>query len=122
VHYLLIIIHVLMGVSTAGMALAASSLAMKLFPSGEATAYLAVNSVVPATSPPWLLTADFFASHQLTLALTWAGDAKALTLQVRNWTFLLPSSLAFVPFIGFRSLKRVQLRRTVVRSRSNIGE
>jgi hypothetical protein len=44
--YALFGIHILMGISTAGMALASGNRAMKLSPRGEATAYLAANSVV----------------------------------------------------------------------------
>jgi hypothetical protein len=72
-------IHVLMGLSAAGVALASGNLAMKLSPEGAATAYLAANSVVTSTcaaAAPILggLGADFFASHPLALALTWTGN------------------------------------------------
>ena len=58
-------------------------------------AYLAANSVISATfaaAAPVLggLFADFFAAHQLTLALTWTGGAQNVTVPVLNfqsWTF-----------------------------------
>jgi MFS family permease len=109
--YLIILLHVLMGFSTAGVALASSNLAMKLAPREEATSYLAVISVVPAISAalaPMLggLTADFFGSHQLTLSLTWASEAKELTMRVldfHDWTFFF--IIAF--FVGLFSLHRL---------------
>jgi MFS family permease len=104
-------IHMLMGISTAGVALASNNIAMKLSPSGQATAYLAANSVVTsafAAVAPIIggLCADFFASHQLTFAFTWAGGEEALTLQVLNfhgWTFFF--GIAFV--VGLYSLHRL---------------
>jgi MFS family permease len=94
--YLLGAIHALMGLSTAGVALASGNIAMKLSPEGEATAYLAANSVVTSTcaaAAPIIggLGADFLASHQLTLAFTWAGGEQDITVQVlkfQAWTFL----------------------------------
>ena len=47
--YLLLVVHVLMGIATAGVALASGNIAMKLSPAGQATAYLAASSVVSAT-------------------------------------------------------------------------
>jgi MFS family permease len=93
--YFLISVHILMGLSTAGVGLASGNIAMKLSPPGQATAYLAANSVITASCTavaPILggLFADFFASHQLTLALTWKGGQEDITLQVldfHSWTF-----------------------------------
>ena len=94
--YLLGAIHVLMGLSTAGVALASGNIAMKLSPEGQATAYLAANSVVTASfaaAAPILggIGADFFAAHQLALAFTWTGGQQDLTVEVlkfQSWTFL----------------------------------
>jgi MFS family permease len=94
--YMLGAIHALMGMSTAGVALASGNIAMKLSPEGEATAYLAANSVVASTcaaAAPIIggIGADFFASHQLTLAFTWTGGEQDITVQVlkfQAWTFL----------------------------------
>ena len=46
--YLLAVIHILMGVATAGVGLASGNIAMKLSPPGQATAYLAANGVISA--------------------------------------------------------------------------
>ena len=100
--YLLFAIHMLMGIATAGVALASGNIAMKLSPAGQATGFLAASSVVSASCAaiaPVIggLCADFFAAHQLTFAFTWKGDAQDVTVQVldfHSWTFLF--GLAFV--------------------------
>lgn len=43
---LLIIIHIFMGISMAGVTLASGNIGLKLAPKGGATAYLAANSLV----------------------------------------------------------------------------
>jgi MFS family permease len=109
--YLIGAIHVLMGIATAGVALASGNIAMKLSPEGEATAYLAANSVVTSTfaaAAPIIggYGADFFATHQLALAFTWTGGGQDVTVQVlkfQSWTFLF--GLAFV--LGLYSMHRL---------------
>ncbi len=111
--YALFAIHILMGLSTAGIALASGNLAMKLSPRGEATAYLAANSVVTSICSALApiiggLTADFFATHQLTLAFTWTGCAEAVTMQVLNfheWTFFF----AIACLLGLYSVHRLAM-------------
>jgi MFS family permease len=107
----LVAIHVLMGVSTAGVGLASGNVAMKLSPAGQATAYLAANSVITsafAAMAPIIggLGADFFSSRQLTLALTWTGGHQDLTVQVLNfhsWTFFF----GITCLLGLYSLHRL---------------
>src|SRR5439155_2895640 len=87
--YLLIAIHVLMGIATAGVALASGNIAMKLSPAGQATSFLAASSVVSASCAALApiiggLCADYFAAHELSLAFTWKTDVNALTLQLLN--------------------------------------
>ena len=109
--YLLAVIHVLMGVATAGVALASGNIVMKLSPSGQATAYLAASCVVTATCgaiAPVIggLCADFFAARELTLAFTWTGGVGQVTVQVldfHSWTFFF--GLACVA--GLYSLHRL---------------
>jgi MFS family permease len=109
--YLLVVIHILMGIATAGVGLASGNIAMKLSPAGQATAYLAANSVISASfaaAAPILggLFADFFASHQLTLAFTWTGAEKDVTVQVLNfqsWTFYF----GITCLLGLYSLHRL---------------
>jgi MFS family permease len=109
--YLLAVIHILMGVATAGVGLASGNIAMKLSPPGQATAYLAANSVISAAAAaaaPILggRFADFFALHQLTLAFTWTGGPQKVTVQVLNlhsWTFFF----AMACVLGLYSLHRL---------------
>lgn len=111
VFFVLLAIHVLMGVATAGVALASGNIAMKLSPPGQATAYLASNSVVSATCAaiaPILggLLADFFAARDLSFGFTWKGTEDAVTLQVLDfhaWTFLFGLSAV----VGLFSLHRL---------------
>ena len=109
--YLLVVIHVLMGIATAGVALASGNIVMKLSPAGQATSFLAASSVVSATCgaiAPIIggLCADFFAERQLSLAFTWTGGVNDVTVQVLNfhaWTFFF--GLACV--VGLYSLHRL---------------
>ncbi len=111
VLYVLAAIHVLMGISTAGVGLASGNVAMKLSPANQATAYLAANSVITSTFAAMApivggLGADFFASHQLTLAFTWTGGHQDLTVQVLNfhsWTFFFGMTC----ILGLYSLHRL---------------
>ena len=113
--YLLFALHVLMGIATAGVALASGNIAMKLSPAGEATAFLAASSVVSATCAavaPVIggLCADFFAAHALTLAVTWKGGANEVTVQVldfHSWTFFFGISA----LVGLFSLHRLSFVR-----------
>ena len=73
---LLIAIHVLAGISTAGVNLCAGNMAIKAAPYGEATQYLAVNAFVSgitATVAPILagLAADWFELNHAQLTLNW---------------------------------------------------
>ncbi|MDR3531337.1 MAG: MFS transporter [Rhodopila sp.] len=111
VFWLLLAIHVLMGIATAGVALASGNIAMKLSPGGQATAYLATNSVVSATCAaiaPIIggLCADFFAARDLSFGFTWRGSADPVTLQVLDfhaWTFLF----GLTSLVGLYSLHRL---------------
>jgi MFS family permease len=113
--YLLLAIHILMGIATAGVALASGNIAMKLSPPGQATSFLAASSVVSASCAsiaPIIggLCADFFAAHELTLGLTWRTGVKELNVQVLNfhaWTFFF--GIAF--FTGLFALHRLSLVR-----------
>jgi len=117
VFFVLLGIHVLMGIATAGVALASGNIAMKLSPPGQATAFLAANSVVSATcaaAAPIIggLCADFFAARDLSFGFTWKGSADAVTLQVLDfhaWTFLFGLSAV----AGLYSLHRLSFVREV---------
>ena len=115
VFYALIAIHILMGISTAGVALASNNLAMRLSPSGEATSYLAANGVVTsvcAAVAPIVggLAADFFASHRLTLAFTWTAGVQQTAVEILNihdWTFFFAIA-CLVALTSLRGLSRIK--------------
>lgn len=111
---LLITIHILSGISTAGVALCAGNLALKMAPYGGAAAYLAVNALIAGAAATVSsivagFTADFFAGYelQLTLAwLEWQSNTVQLTLptiDLRGLDFIFV--LAFV--FGLYSVHRV---------------
>jgi MFS family permease len=110
---LLLVLHILSGASTAGVALASGNIAMKLSPEGASTAYLAANGVITAScaaAAPILggLAADFFAAHQLSVSFTWAGAERDVTvelLKLHSWTFFF----ALTCILGMYSLHRLSL-------------
>ncbi|MBN2307612.1 MAG: MFS transporter [Candidatus Hydrogenedentes bacterium] len=110
----LIVIHALAGVSTAGVNLCAGNLALKTAPYGKAGAYLAVNALISgcaATIAPIIagFVADWFASEQLTLTLHLASSENyhpavvlpAVDLRGLDFVFLI----AFL--LGLFSLHRL---------------
>ncbi|MEJ0017191.1 MAG: MFS transporter [Acetobacteraceae bacterium] len=117
---LLLAIHVLMGIATAGVALASGNIAMKLSPPGQATSYLAASSVVGASFAALApviggLCADFFAVHELTFGFTWKTGFDAKTVEVLNlhaWTFFF--GLSFL--VGLVSLHRLSFVQEAARS------
>ncbi|MES2744926.1 MAG: MFS transporter [Bdellovibrionota bacterium] len=73
---LLILIHVLSGISTAGVTLCSSNIALKAAPKGQATVFLATNSLVngiAACIAPILagFASDYLQNEQLKMNLTW---------------------------------------------------
>jgi len=110
---LLIVIHILMGVATAGVTLGSANIALELAPRGQATAYLAatslVNSIAAGIAPiVGGLFADYFASRELSLIIRWAGPDNALqfdTLSVRHWDFFF----LLATIVGLYSIHRLTL-------------
>jgi len=108
---LLIVIHILMGISTAGVTLASGNIGLKLAPKGHATTYLATNSLVnsfAAGIAPVLggKFADFFANRELSLTLKWMSPGKELTFQTLNfqhWDFFFFFAFLF----GLYSIHRL---------------
>ena len=108
---LLVLIHILMGVSTAGVTLASGNIGLKLAPKGQATTYLAANSIVnsfAAGIAPLIggKFADFFATRQLSLMLKWTSPGKMLTIQTINfqhWDFFFLFAFLF----GLYSIHRL---------------
>lgn len=113
--HMLIAIHLVMGFSAAGVTLASNNIGLKLAPKGEATAYLAVLSLVNAVAAgvaPILggLFADAFAQRELALVVQWFSPAQSATVPVlilRHWGFFF----AFASLAGLFSLNRLGLVR-----------
>lgn len=95
---LLVAIHVLSGISTAGVSLASANIALKLSPSGLAHSYMTAYGMAGALAgavAPMLggVLADFFASRQMDISLSWSEPSKtfstyALNLRALDFLFL----------------------------------
>ena len=110
--HLLVAAHFLMGIATAGVTLAAGNIGLKLAPKGEATAYLAVLSLVNALAAgaaPIIggLCADFFSQRELALVVEWFSPQQSgvvPVLIVRHWGFFF----VLASLIGIFSLTRLR--------------
>ncbi len=108
---LLLVIHIFMGISTAGVTLATGNIGLKLAPKGRATAYLAANSLVNSLAAgiaPILggRFADFFADRQLSLMFKWTSPGRELafdTLHFQHWDFFF----LFAFLIGLYCIHRL---------------
>jgi MFS family permease len=103
---LLVIIHALTGISTAGVTLCSANIALKCAPYGKATAYLASSALVnglAATAAPILagIAADWFSTKELTLALRWVssqaleGPFEMPAFNLRGLDFLFVGAFIF---------------------------
>jgi len=114
---LLILIHIVMGLSSAGISLASGNISLKLAPQGQATAFLATNTIVNSVAAgiaPILggKFADFFSGRQLEWTLKYTsptGDFSLPTLSLQQWDFFF--ALAFV--IGLYSLHRLAMVKEI---------
>lgn len=114
---LLIIIHIIMGLSSAGVSLASGNISMKLAPQGQATAYLATNTIVNSIAAgiaPILggKFVDFFANRQLDWVLKYkgpTGEFNLPTLNLQQWDFFF--AIAFI--IGLYSIHRLSMIKEV---------
>lgn len=112
---LLVIIHIVMGLSSAGVSLASGNISLKLAPRGEATVYLATNTImnsVAAGIAPILggKTVDFFSERQLEWTLKYtspSGEFALPTLSLQQWDFFFV--LAFI--VGVYALHRLAMVR-----------
>ena len=111
---LLVLVHVVAGIGTAGVTLCGGNLAFKLAPYGQAGAYLAVNGLVTgiaATVAPMTagFAADWFGAKHLVLALKLSfmsgtdGAREVPTMHVSGLDFIF--LIAFV--LGLYSLHRL---------------
>lgn len=112
---LLIVIHMVSGLSTAGVALATGNIGLKLAPRGEATSYLATSSLVnslAATVAPLIggRFADFVRNHELAFSITWGDPGGTITLRTLDfqyWDFFY--ALSF--FVGLIAIYRLAFVR-----------
>ncbi|MEX2450358.1 MAG: MFS transporter [Rhodospirillales bacterium] len=112
---LLVGLHIVMGVATAGVNIASTNIAFKLAPAGEATAFLATNSLVSAAAAgiaPIIggAFADILADYKLSLILEWESPARVFVLQTlkfEHWDFFF----VFAALIGLYSMHRLGLVR-----------
>lgn len=108
---LLIVLHILMGVSTAGVTLASANIGLKLAPRGGATAYLATISITNSLSAgiaPIIggMFVDSFKATELSLTLNWKSPGTAIaiqTLDFQYWDFFF----VFAFLIGIYSIHRL---------------
>lgn len=108
---LLIILHIIMGISMAGVNLTTANIAMKLTPGNKATSFLAVNTILSSFSAgiaPLFggFFADFFEDKILSLNFHWQDsihDAVLSTLVIKHWDFFF--LLAFI--LGLYALRRL---------------
>lgn len=112
---MLMVIHMLTGIATAGVTLASGNIAMKLAPRGDATAYLVSNSLVISLASgvaPVVggLLAHFFTERELSLLLRWRAPDGALefdTLSISQWDFFFVIAAA-VGLVAMFLLGRVR--------------
>jgi len=109
---LLFAIHVLSGMSAAGVSLATANIALKLSPQGQAHSYMTVYGLAGAVTgaiAPMLggVFADFFATRELSIQLNWAQadqavSVYALNLKALDFLFLLTFILGLLSlrFLG----------------------
>jgi len=110
---LLIVIHMVMGMSSAGVSLASGNISLKLAPKGQATVYLATNTIVNSIAAgiaPILggTFADYFAGRELAWTLNYkspTGEFILPTLNLQQWDFFFV--FAFV--IGLYALHRLAM-------------
>ena len=112
---LLIIIHIVSGVSAAGIDLAISNLGIKLAPKNEAIAYISARNIVVAAFSAVApmaggLMADFFATHHLSWNVQWEAPEGVSTLrllELQNWSFFFVIS-AFLALLSIRLVKKIK--------------
>ncbi len=114
---LLVVIHALMGASTAGVTLASGNIGLKLAPRGQATAYLAATSVTNSLAAGIAPIfggrfVDFFVGRELSWTLRWTSpdsDLSFRTLDFQNWDFFF----FFAFLLGLFSIHRLGRVREV---------
>lgn len=110
---MLVVLHIIMGLSMAGVTLTTANIAMKLTPGEKATSFLAVNTILSSFAAgiaPLFggFFADYFEDKVLSLTFHWqdsVSEAVLNTLVIKHWDFFF--LLAFV--LGLYALRRLSL-------------
>lgn len=110
---LLVVLHILMGMGSAGVNLGSSNIALKLAPKRKATAFLAVNGMLSSLAAgiaPLIggAFADFFEDKGLSLDFHYqnhAGDMMLTTLSLEHWDFFF--IIAFM--MGIYAMHRLSM-------------
>ena len=106
----LIVLHVLMGMASAGVTLASSTITMKAAPEGEAHVFMATSSLIVSAAAgvaPLLggVLAGFFAHRVLSFDLRWTspeGVAEVVAVSFSWWQFYFLISAAIGSFALMR--------------------
>lgn len=109
----LIVLHLFMGSAVAGATLATTSIALKLSPKGQSTAYVATAGLATAVAAgvaPILggAFADFFAARRFEILLRWTspqGVALVSPLRLSQWDFYFLTSAV----LGLYAIHRLTL-------------
>ena len=89
---LLVLIHAATGLASAGVTLASGNITLKLAPRGNAANYMATSSICNALAAGTAtmiggLTADLFASKQLSLILRWQSESVATDFNAMHFSY-----------------------------------
>ncbi|WP_298813815.1 MFS transporter [uncultured Sphingomonas sp.] len=123
----LVLLHLVMGATIAGVTLTSTNIALKLSPKGSATAYVATNAMVTAIAAglaPILggLLAEFFAKRRLELVARWTGPNGDLALPIvlSQWDFYF----LIAGIIGLYAVHRLSLveERGEIERREMVGQ
>lgn len=115
---LLAVIHVLLGISTAGVTLCTGAIALKTAAPGYATAYLATNALVAGAAAivaPLVggLSADFLDTQAFSLIMRWTstlgegGSVNVPAIELRGLDFLFAAAFA----VGLYAMHRLAFVR-----------
>ncbi len=108
---LLIVIHILMGISISGVALSSGSIGLKLAPRGKATSYLAANSIINSLAAGFApivggIFADFFTKREISWTFKWISPDDIIIFQTLNFRGL-DFFFFFAFIIGLYSIHRL---------------
>jgi MFS family permease len=109
----LVVLHLVMGAASAGVALASGNIVMRLSPRGAAEPYMAANALITSAAAGLApivggLCADFFAAREFRLVLEWSGPrfhGDVVHLAIRAWDFYFLNSA----LVGLYALHRLTL-------------